>query len=41
MGQFPRNALNLIPREAENELKKSLSEAEIREIVATKLKRDL
>ena len=41
MSQFARNAFNLIPWEAENELKKSFSEAEISEIVATKLKTDL
>ena len=41
MSQFPRNAFKLISWEAENELKKSLSEAEISEIVATVLKTDL
>jgi len=41
MSQFPRTAYILIPREAENELKKSLSEEEISEIVATVLNSDL
>ena len=41
MSQFPRTAFNLNPWKAENELKKSLSEAVISEIVATKLKTDL
>ncbi len=41
MSQFPRTAYKLIPREAENELKKSLSEEEISEIVATVLNSDL
>ena len=41
MIQLPRNAYKPIPRDAESELKKSLSEEEISEIVATVLKTDL
>ncbi len=41
MSQFPRIAYKLIPREEENELKESLSDEEISEIVATVLKSDL
>ncbi len=41
MSQFPRIAYKLIPRESENELKESLSDEEIGEIVASVLKSDL
>lgn len=41
MSQFPRITHKLIPREAENELKKTLSEEEISEIFAAVFKTDL
>jgi len=41
MSAFPRIAYQLIPREKENELKSSLSDDEISEIVAAVLKSDL